>query len=183
MMAQVSEALVDAIDIDQPSILEAAANFASSPWPDRLSAIHTSLQEFAPTAPGRYDFIVSNPPYFTNDLKSPSARKNRARHAVDLTLPELARYSALLLTESGTLCVVIPSCLAAPFETACRDYGLHPSRTLEVATRCGRTPTRRLTAFTRQEIAQPHREFLTIADLHGRYTPEYLNLTAGFHTL
>ena len=70
MLAQrCTDAHIDAIDIDAEAAAQAAENFASSPWSERLHAHHCSLQEWRPEE--KYHLIVSNPPYFQNSLKNP----------------------------------------------------------------------------------------------------------------
>ena len=53
--------MIDAIDIDEPSASEAAANFGESPWAEHLRAHNLSLQDFADSEPDKYDLIFSNP--------------------------------------------------------------------------------------------------------------------------
>ncbi|MCD4665845.1 MAG: methyltransferase [Bacteroidales bacterium] len=71
ILAQRSEANIDAIDIDKGSIDDAENNFDNCPWKNRLTAIHSSLQEYVKFTSKKYDLIVSNPPFFSNSLKSP----------------------------------------------------------------------------------------------------------------
>ena len=70
VLAQRCLSEITAIDIHQASIWEARANFKESPWSNRLKALLISFQTFAEQGnPIRYDRIVSNPPFFENDLK------------------------------------------------------------------------------------------------------------------
>ncbi len=69
MIAQKSIALIDAIDLDEASIQEAVQNFQNSPWTNRINAIKIDAKEFAVSAMFRYDYILSNPPFFDNSLK------------------------------------------------------------------------------------------------------------------
>src|SRR5664279_2325982 len=89
MMAQKSNARVDAIDINPESVEQACSNFTNSPWRERLTAFHRSFREHAKTADGAYDIIVTNPPWFTNSLRSNDERRNLARHHEDFDLSGL----------------------------------------------------------------------------------------------
>ena len=83
---------IDAIDIDDASIEEAAANFADSPWAASLAAIRVPLQSFGPSEP--YDAIFSNPPFFEGSLKNPDAREAAARHTVSLSCRDICAFAA-----------------------------------------------------------------------------------------
>lgn len=71
---------ITGIDCDGPSAAEAAFNFAASPWAPRLEALHLSLEEYAETDCGNFDFIFSNPPYYDSSLRNPDPRISTARH-------------------------------------------------------------------------------------------------------
>jgi tRNA1Val (adenine37-N6)-methyltransferase len=181
MIAQKSEGMIEAIDIDQSSIIEARANFAHSPWPSRIAAIHISLQEFASHAQADYGFIITNPPYFTKSLKSPSARINQTRHDESLSLNELARIASLLLAHDGCFALILPAEAAARFQIACAYNGLFPSSMLFVYPKPSSPAKRVLMEFSKNKIENPLSAELTILDASGKYTQEYLTLTGCYH--
>lgn len=65
ILAQRSNARIDAIDIDGDSVKQAEVNVMNSPWNDRITIIHRSLQQFTRQTERRYDLIISNPPFFS----------------------------------------------------------------------------------------------------------------------
>ena len=71
-----SSFFIQAIDIDNPSVEEANYNFSQSPWAEHLMALEISLQKFLNVQSEKFDLIVSNPPYFIDSLKAPSARRS-----------------------------------------------------------------------------------------------------------
>ena len=106
---------IDAIDIDEAAVEQAADNFRSSPWSEHLHAFHARLQEWQivhRTSSPRtlpYSLIVSNPPYFRNSLKNPDKARELARHTDTLSYTELLHHSARLLREEGRLCLILPA--------------------------------------------------------------------------
>ena len=182
MMAQKSEAIIEAIDIDQPSAAEAGNNFLNSPWASRVSAIHISLQAFSNQASASYGYIITNPPYFSNSLKSPSARINQTRHDESLSLSELASHASHLLEADGRFALVLPSDAASRFISICAGNGLYVSRHLDVYPRPALPPKRTLMEFTKSQPDHPEFSALTILDESGKFTPEYLALTGCFHS-
>ncbi|MBR6418012.1 MAG: methyltransferase, partial [Bacteroidales bacterium] len=100
-------AKVHAVDLDEPSVYEASANFDASQWRDRLFAFHADIRQF--TMQCAYDLIISNPPFFINSFKCDADRRNQARHTdSSLTFPELAGAVRRLLKPDGRFAVVLP---------------------------------------------------------------------------
>ena len=181
MMAQNADASIDAIEIDEPSVVEAQLNFSQSPWPDRLKAIHSSLQEFSNHTSHKYDFIISNPPYFSHALKSPLARKNQARHDEKLSLTELVQHTSRLLADHGLFSVILPADQKLNFMQVCYNTGLFISRSMMVHPKPNTFPKRVLMEFSKIKGDGHIESALTIQDDQGKFTAEYLALTGCFH--
>lgn len=108
MMAQRFEgARICGIDMDDGACRQAMANVAGSPFAARIEICHSRLQDFSPSV--TFDSIVSNPPFFTNSLKCPDARRSAARHADTLPFADLFRGVARLLDSDGVFSAVIPA--------------------------------------------------------------------------
>ncbi|MEI7980969.1 MAG: methyltransferase [Bacteroidota bacterium] len=181
MMAQKSNARIDAIDIDRPSCIEAEKNFLLSPWKERLRVINDSLQLFAKTASCRYDYIITNPPFYSNQLKSPSIRKNSSRHDLELGLTEILHHVTNLLTANGRFALILPFDTANDFLLLYGDSSLHTVRKLIVSTKPGNPPKRMLLEFGRDFAIKPEISELTILDNMGKFSTGYLLLTHRFH--
>jgi tRNA1Val (adenine37-N6)-methyltransferase len=183
MMAQKNtEAPIDAVEIDQSSFLEARNNFLNSPWSARISAIHDSIQTFSGQDNSfAYDFIISNPPYYARSLKSPNVRVNQTRHDESLTRTALVAVVNRLLTTDGRFTLILPSEAAIEFQDICAGSGLYPSRRLVVYSKPAAAPSRTLTEFTKKQIDYPVSSGLTIFNVDGKFTSEYLAMTRDFH--
>ncbi|MFM2293328.1 MAG: hypothetical protein RIS29_3141, partial [Bacteroidota bacterium] len=101
MIAQRTDAHIDAIDIDEGAFEQAMINVQASPWSSRLNVVLSSLQDFV--SDKKYDLIVSNPPYFINSLKNPDEQRTTARHTDSLTHEELIDQCIPKLTEGGRI--------------------------------------------------------------------------------
>lgn len=109
MLAQRSQATVEAIDIDKEACVQATENAAASPYTERIKVVHASCADFAASnQQKRYDLIVSNPPYFINSLKCPDNKRTVARHTDTLLLSDLIREAQTLLSPSGRIALVLP---------------------------------------------------------------------------
>ena len=106
MLAQKTTGSIDAIEINQSSFEEASANFSESKWPTRLQAHHVDLNDYGTNI--KYDLIISNPPFFENDLMSNNSEKNLAKHDSGLTLENLLTKVTGMLTPNGYFAVLLP---------------------------------------------------------------------------
>lgn len=108
MLAQRSDAIIDAIEIDEPAAEQAGENTYNCPWSSRILVSHISFQEFSKSSE-KYDVIVSNPPYFTDCLPAPELKRSIARHNNLLTSKELIDGVVRLLSPTGKFSIILPT--------------------------------------------------------------------------
>ncbi|TBW30100.1 tRNA1(Val) (adenine(37)-N6)-methyltransferase [Gramella sp. KN1008] len=111
MLAQRSEAFqIDALEIEDNAYEQAVENFERSDWGDRLFCYHAGFDEFVDEMKDeeKYDLIISNPPFYSEDYKSGETNRDQARFADALPLSELIEGASLLLSQNGHLDIVIP---------------------------------------------------------------------------
>lgn len=131
MLAQACSAQIDAIEMETGAATQAAANCKASPWKDRINVIPLALQAFKKNEP-LYDFIISNPPFYEQDLKSPNSNKNLAHHSEALTLKELIASIKQLLTQNGYFAVLLPFERKAPFIAMAEMEGFYVQASTDV---------------------------------------------------
>lgn len=174
---------IDAIDIDEPSAIEAAENFKNSPWPQILSVNNCSLDEYSLSLEPevRYDQIFSNPPYFDDSLHAPDQRRNDSRHtSTGLSYRELLDFAKDRLSESGHISIVLPADTEHSLTRHARMCGLHLFRILRIKTVPRKQPSRIIAEFSFIRPESVTDETVTIQN-EGRYTQEYLALTKEFY--
>ena len=185
------DAHIDAIDIDEPSVAEAAENFRNSPWGSVLYAHHASLDDFSADlqsdmltevyGAGTFDLIFSNPPYFDNALQAPARRRNAARHTTTgLSYREVLDFAAQHLTPNGRVAMVLPADTEHDLTRHARMNGLHLNKITRIRTVPRKAPARMITEFSRHRCETVSEELLTIQK-EGQYTEEYLSLTHDFY--
>jgi tRNA1Val (adenine37-N6)-methyltransferase len=101
-------AKIDAVEIDEAAAGQAAENFDSSPWKERLNVYNNSIQQFAKSINKKYDVIICNPPFYENDLKSENKQRNLALHSDALNLEELISIVDVLLEKNGNFFCLLP---------------------------------------------------------------------------
>jgi tRNA1Val (adenine37-N6)-methyltransferase len=82
-----NKAVIDAIEIDEDAYRQAKENAGASPWKDRITIIHADAKSYPFSK--KYDCIMSNPPFYENELKAENIKKNIAHHNDGLSLDEL----------------------------------------------------------------------------------------------
>jgi len=181
MLAQRSTARIDAIDIDENSVKEATENFANSPWNERLKVLHKSLADFSKNCNQKYDLVVSNPPFFQNDLLPYSRKLQIAKHATTLSFDSFIKDSKNLMNEEGCLWVILPTTEADIFTKKCLTENLFLNRFFEIIPKAGKKPNRLILSYSKHKTETPEKSDFSIRDKQGQYSEEYKNLMAQFH--
>ena len=180
LMAQRSQAMIDAIDIDNDSIMQAKQNFMNSPWPGRLNAIHASLSDFASNRMKRYDAILSNPPYFINGLKPVSHKKVLARHSDQDSAALFIESVAKLLSPDGKFSVINPLAEADLLHKYALKNGLYCNRRMIIVPREDKKANRVLLEFGFEEKTKLE-DTLIIYDSNNEYTSSFKKLTGEYY--
>ena len=173
-------ARIHAVDIHAAAVTQAQQNFNQSPWSNRLTAIKADFLEYAASTPHRYDLIVSNPPYFTEDTLSPDTNRANARNATALPLKSLIEGCKRLLTPNGSLCIITPYSTRNAFAQIVTDTLLHINGCLIVKGTPTVAPSRIIWHISplQKQVQFKH---LVIELSRGVYTPEYTRLTREFY--
>jgi tRNA1Val (adenine37-N6)-methyltransferase len=181
MLAQRSKAIIDGIEIDELATQQALQNVENSPWAERINIIHQSFQDFCNTQTKPYDLIVSNPPYFENSLKSPSASRTTARHTDSLTSLEIISACKKLLTKNGKLSLILPVQEGIECIVKAKEQGLYLQRKTTVIPRRGAAVKRILLCVGFEDCICQEAELLIEMDSRHEYSEEYKELTRDYY--
>ena len=180
MMAQRSSADIDAVEIDEGSAEEALQNIELSPWKERISIFPLDVREFATNPSRSYDLIISNPPFFSNSLKSLDDNRNKARHDVKLPLEIFMSSVHNLLSQTGKLAVIVTVESHSRWVREASAIGLYPVRKSSVVSKQGKKANRIMLEFQRG-FHDCDESTLMVCDGNGQYTEAYKSLTADFY--
>ncbi len=181
MVAQRSSALIDAIDIDFNAITQAQENITTSPWNKRIKAAHISLQKFTPTNIGKYDLIISNPPYFINSTKTPDNKRTSARHTDTLSHSELIQNSKILLKPKGRICYILPVNEGLQCIKIAYALGLYNSKRVFVFPKPNTIAKRILLEFILEECQTIDSELFIESEIRHQYTEEFSELVKSYY--
>ena len=176
------EAHIDAIDIDAEAVKQSHDNFRLSPWAERLTGRHISVQEWSAEQSATYDLIISNPPYFVDSQKNPDPGRQTARHTDTLSYEVLIASAARLLQPQGVLALILPAEAETQVIALARAEGLSPTRLTRVHSKPGKPANRILIALRKgASETMPTAETLYIESAHSPRSEEYAKLTRDFY--
>jgi tRNA1Val (adenine37-N6)-methyltransferase len=178
MLAQKTNAQIDAVEIDEDAALQAQENFTNSPWEERITLHKNSVQSFNPT--NAYDVIISNPPFFIDSLKSALHQKNLAKHAETLSYNDLLKNVVKLLKPQGKFFLLLPFEEFKRFETTA-THQLHLVEKVDVKQTTKHNFFRTMGAFARQESKEFAHEIISIKDEHNHYSSRFIELLKPYY--
>ena len=177
MMGQVyPHAKITAIDVNEQAVELANMNFDHSPFSNRLEIKHLDLNSFTENTSSQFDLIISNPPYFENSTPAKGEGRNSARHQSSLSLEDLLKSVAELLSAHGSCWLILP---VDQFEKVQNTEVLYCSKRIKIFGKPGKH-VRDVICLSKNESSY-HEEALTIRDEHGNYTEAYKSATLEFH--
>jgi tRNA1Val (adenine37-N6)-methyltransferase len=178
MLAQrFPEALVDAVEIDESAASAASANFNNSNFSGRVKAHHCAIASYNTDV--KYDLIVSNPPYFVNDLKNPEQRKGIARHADQDFFELLLMKTSELLTDDGCIWLILPVKQAEFVVAGAAAFDLALGERINVCSDESKPVFRHIICLQRKVVAPKISNFF-IYESEKIYTEAYKRLLKDF---
>ncbi len=183
MLAQRSEAaLIDALEIEENAYEQAVENFEKSDWGDRLFCYHAGFDEFVDEMKeeDKYDLIISNPPFYSEDYKTGNENRDKARFADALPLDELISGASVLLSETGHLDLIIPYSEENKALSIAHTFHLFPRKITRVKGTDNSPVKRCLISFSFSKKDPEINELVLEISRHN-YTREFRELVSDFY--
>jgi len=178
MLAQrFPHARVDAVEIEEQAASAAAKNGAASAYASRFKVIHTAIENYQ--TPEKYDLIVSNPPFFVNDLKNQEPKKGMARHTDLLFFEQMTQRVAALLRPKGSFWLILPVKQAQSTIEIAADYGLKPAIIIHLHSDESKPEFRQIVCLNDSAV-ETEQQYLYIYEAQGVYTASYQALLRDF---
>lgn len=178
MLAQrFPEAQVHAVEIDEQASVTAGRNFENSVFNRKLSVHHTAIEQYNNSE--QFDLIVSNPPFFVNDLKNVEKKKEMARHASNTFFDDLIEKVAALLSSDGCFWVVLPVKQAQDLVQKAKMKGLFLTHLIKLHSDMTKPEFRRIVCLGRGKSVLVEEDFM-IYESEKKYTKAYELLLKDF---
>lgn len=179
MLAQKNKGEIHGIEIDFDAFKQQKENINESKWKERIKAFPGDFREYS--FPEKYDFIITNPPFFENSLQSSTDNKNIAKHSKELSLEELMRAISLNLKPTGTFGILLPFERSAYFEELAMKYNFFAKEKLQVKQTSAHNYFRTVMHFSRNnDLANAEYE-LIIKNEEGNYTEDFKELLKDYY--
>lgn len=181
MIAQRSNAeQIEAIEIDDEAFEQCAENFENSAWSDRLFCFHASLLEYMEAVDEKFDLIICNPPFYSEDYKTKDKSRDLARFSDAMPLEHIIFAVINFLSDKGKFSVIIPHKEEENYIEEASLIGLFPNRILRVRGNEKSDLKRSLIEFSYSERPIKISELIIETERH-QYTQDYINLTKDFY--
>lgn len=172
---------IDAIDIDSSSFEETKLNFSKSPFWRRMETIQQDFNLFASSGHGKYQLIISNPPFFINDLRPKDDVKKAARHSDSLTYSQICDGALKLLETDGNVCIVLPYEESRSFIKTAKQSGLILQRQQLIFPKRGLHPNRINMQFGFKTPNSIETNKFTIREEDGSFSNEYIDYLKDYY--
>ncbi len=145
-----------------------------------FQVIHNSFEDFFEKNQDSYDLIVSNPPFFINDLKAESAVNIQAKHAISFDFDIFFRKSANHITNNGEIAMIFPFQSKEYLMKCAAQYGLFVKDICDIYPKENKEANRFIVIFSKVKI-NSNTTKLIIYNEDNSYTTDYKQLTKEFY--
>ncbi len=178
MIAQKNSLKIDAIEIDKEAAQQASENITASPWKENIQVIHEDIGAFHTGK--KYDCMVSNPPFYENELTSKQERKNLAHHSSRLSFSQLLHLIKDMLAEEGSFFLLLPFKRLKEAEELINQQQFYIHKKIVVHPSTSHPPLRVMFRCSLKNKETPASQIF-IRDEHQHYTPAFVALLKDYY--
>jgi tRNA1Val (adenine37-N6)-methyltransferase len=179
MLAQRSKSEIHGIEIDLASYKQLKENISQNKWKERLKVFPGDARTYA--FPVKYDFIITNPPFFENDLPAEEEREQVAKHSRLLTLDELVKIIDENLQPYGAFGIILPFHRWEYFDRLASFSNFHLTEKLFVRQSPRHEHFRAILHYSRNKESFVPSFELVIQKEDGAYTSEFEELMRDYY--
>ncbi len=168
-------AFIDAVELDPAAAAQAAQNAAATTF--NIQVHNADIKNYGGK---KYQHIISNPPFFENDLKSEHALKNQAMHSTTLTLQNLFSCVDDLLEPLGSFSVLLPFARANEVEGLAQSHGFTVAHKAVVQQSPKHAPFRVMYIFGKTAFMDASETSIVIKE-NEQYTPGFTSYLKDYY--
>lgn len=179
MVAQKNKVDIDAVEIDSEASQQAKENINVSPWKNQISIYNEDIVLFQPGK--TYDCIISNPPFYENELASPKQKKNIAHHSEQLTISQVVSVIKTHLHEKGIFFLMLPYKRSEEIEKLLRNNDLYVAHSLSLSQFVDHSPFRIIIKGSKEKISSTTSTSIAIWNEHQQYSQDFITLLKDYY--
>ena len=168
-------AFIDAVELDPAAAAQASQNAAATTF--NIQVYNADIKNYGGK---KYQHIISNPPFFENDLKSEHALKNQAMHSTTLTLQNLFTCVNDLLEPLGSFSVLLPFARANEVEGLAQSHGFTVAHKAVVQQTPNHAPFRVMYIFGKTAFMEASETSIVIKE-NEQYTPAFTSYLKDYY--
>ncbi len=181
ILAQKGAASIEAVELDKDSCDEAKLNFNISVFSSKLCVFHDDVRFYSKANQKKYDLVVSNPPYYSSDVKPINEKKVMARHVSTLSYKDLLISAKIMMKDDARLALVLPYYESRNFIKEAESHGFYLQKEFLISPIDGKEPNRVNMQFVLTEVEDIEQEVFTIRNKDYSYTDEYKNFLKDYY--
>ncbi len=174
------KANIIAIEPNKNAFKQSAINFKNSPFKKKINLQPINLQLF--TSENKFDLILSNPPFFSEDTDCNDSDRNEARQEKYLPLKELLSGAKNLLKKDGTFYLIYPTWEADRIKYEAKIINLHIKNQTTIFSKKQKPSKRTIFEFQLETCITIYEEFVSGNQDTG-YSKQYAELMREFYTI
>ena len=178
LASRFANATIEALEPNLQAFTEAQSNFQASDFNARLSIHQARVENFE--TPQKFDLVVSNPPYFIDDLKSNKESLNDAKHLSKEAFNRFLQACLHLLSPEGVLWLILPKEIALKTIEDLAHQGVFLQRKVRFHSNSLKLDARWVLAFSRSEAELQEKSFF-IRNNDGTYHQDYIGHVGYLH--
>lgn len=179
MLAQKHKGEIQGIELDLAAYKQLKENITQSKWKEDLKVFPGDARAYSFTH--KFDFIITNPPFFEGDLTSASESANLARHSKELTLAELLTIIDSNLDKAGSFGILLPYHRVNYFKELAAGRGFYLREELLVRQTPHHDFFRGILHFGRNKESFVPKMELCIKNDSSVYTEEFVELMRDYY--
>jgi len=168
------------VEINEDAKKQATENINASLWKNRINVLEGDVKDH--NFPEKFDLIISNSPFYENEIRSATDSKNVAHHSENLTLKELLDIIKPNLNADGNFFLLFPYKRNDEIKKLFKDHQLHIAKILLIRQSIKHDYFR---IFIKGNLSATEKEIefdeMSIWDEHQQYTNEFVTLLKDYY--
>ena len=180
MLAQKTTSGIEGIELEKACFDQLSENVDESLWKDRIQIYHGDVRSYP--FPKPYDFIITNPPFFENELASQDEQEKSAKHSRDLSLKELITAIDKNLAPQGSFGILLPFKRWEYFNSLASLHEFNLSEKVMIRHSADHEWTRVILEFRREPVEETNTIGISIHQAKTKsYTEEFIQLMKDYY--